>query len=151
MSFESEFLIARFRSRGVRLIVPTVFLGLAAFLLTFFSGWPKETWQFYLLFGGCAAIAIFGFLVPLIRYLTSWTDITTARVVVRSGLWGQNYRSVAIADISDIKRLPGGPITILVENEEDLELRGLPKPRLIIQELIRLKQSISFTPELQGD
>jgi len=126
------------------------FFGFSAFLVTFFAAWPKQPWQSYLLFGGCGALALFGFVVPLLRYLTAWTDITTARVVVRSGLWGQNYRSVSIASIGEIKRLPGGPITIQVAGEEDLELRGLPKPRLIIQELLQLKSSVVFSPNSQG-
>ena len=150
MSFESEVLLGRFRAHGSRLIIPSVLLGLAAFLLSFFYGWANEQWQQWLLFGGTGALAFFGFVIPVIRYLTAWTDITTARVVVRSGVWGQHYRSISIANIGELKRLPGGPITIQVAGEDDLELRGLPKPRLIIQELTRLKHSATLDRNNQG-
>jgi hypothetical protein len=144
VSFESEVLLGRFRAHASRLIIPTLLLGLSVFLLSFFFGWATQQWQQWLLYGGTGVLAFFGFVVPLIRYLTAWTDITTARVVVRSGLWGQHYRSVAIAGIADISRLPGGPVNIQVQDEEPLELRGLPKPRLIMQELIRLKQATTL-------
>ena len=118
--------------------MPTLFLGAVAFLLTFFAGKTGTSWLQWLLYGACAGLFLFGFLIPVVRYLTAWTDITTSRVVVRSGIWGQHYRSVSIATIGEIKRLPGGPIVISAHNEEHLELRGLPKPRLITQELLKL-------------
>lgn len=139
MSFESEFLLGRFRARGSRLTLPTILLGLSAFLLSFFFGRldANQAWQSYLLFAICGAIALFGFVLPTLRYLTAWTDITTARVVARSGLWGQHYRSISLAEVQRVE-LATGVVSLHLNSEEPLELRGLPKPKLISQELSNL-------------
>lgn len=139
MSFESEFLLGRFRARGSRLVAPSAFLALAAFLLAFFYARVDSTqaWQSYLLYGACGAVTLFGFVLPVLRYLTAWTDITTSRVVSRSGLWGQHYRSVSLAEVLRVE-LVTGVVSLHLESEEPLELRGLPKPKLISQELSNL-------------
>jgi Bacterial PH domain len=139
VSFESEFLLGRFRARGSRLVLPTALLGLSAFLLAFFYARVDATqaWQSFLLYGACGAIALFGFVIPTLRYLTAWTDITTSRVVARSGLWGQHYRSVSLADVQRVE-LATGVVSLHLVAEEPLELRGLPKPKLVSQELSNL-------------
>lgn len=137
MSFESELLLGRFRARGSRLALPALMLGIAAFLLSFLYGRFTQQWQQIALYSVCAAIAILGFLVPALRYLTAWTDITTARVVTRAGLWGQRYRAVSLAQVERVEQA-AGVITLFVAGEEALELRGLPRPKLISQEISNL-------------
>jgi hypothetical protein len=148
VSFESEFLLGRFRARGSRLILPTLLLALAAFLLAFFYARVDATqaWQSYLLFGICAAIALFGFVIPTLRYLTAWTDITTARVVARSGLWGQHYRSVSLAEVQRVE-CATGVVSLHLSTEEPLEIRGLPKPKLVSQELSNLVARLKPMPQ----
>ncbi|MEN9715669.1 MAG: hypothetical protein RJA35_1136 [Actinomycetota bacterium] len=130
-------LLGRFRARGSRLILPTLFLAVSAFLLSFLYGRFTEQWQLIALYSVCGLIAFFGFLIPLLRYLTAWTDVTTARVVVRSGLWGQNYRSVSLAQVQQVEQ-SGSVITLQVQGEEALEIRGLPKSKLVSQEISNL-------------
>ena len=137
MSFESEILLGRFRARGSRLLIPTLLLGLAAFLLSFLYGRLTEQWQLIALYMVTGLIAFFGFLIPLLRYLTAWTDVTTARVVSRSGLWGQRYRSVSLASVERVETA-AGVISLYIPGEEALELRGLPKAKLISQEISNL-------------
>ena len=137
MSFESELLLGRFRARGSRLLFPTLFLGVAAFLLSFLYGRFDQQWQLIALYSVCGAIALFGFVVPLLRYLTAWTDVTTARVVSRAGLWGQHYRSVPFAQVQRVEH-SAGVVTLFIPGEEPMELRGLPKGKLIAQELSNL-------------
>lgn len=137
MSFESEFLLVRLRARGSRLIIPTAFLALAAFLISFLNDKFSEDWQKYGLYGLAAAIALFGFVVPLIRYLTAWTDITTSRVVQRSGLFGQNFRAVSHANVERVE-LGSRVITLFVAGEEALEIASVPKAKLVATELSKL-------------
>lgn len=138
MSFESEVLLGRFRARGGRLFLPTVFLGISAFLATFISGKLSEQWQVIAAYSICGAVALFGFLVPLLRYLTSWTDITSSRVVQRGGLFGQRYRTVSFANVERVELSSGSVITLYVSGEEAMELTGLPKPKLLAQEISKL-------------
>ncbi|MFM7029664.1 MAG: hypothetical protein ACKOWK_01180, partial [Micrococcales bacterium] len=82
-------------------------------------------------------ILLFGFLLPVVRYLTKWTDVTTARVVLRSGIWGQHYRAVSLAAVERVEQNLG-VITLFVRDEAAMELRGLAKPRIIAQEISNL-------------
>lgn len=134
VSFESEVLLARLRGRGTRLIVPTLWLTLAAFLLSFCLDRFKDQWADATVYSVCGVMALFGFLVPLLRYLSTWTDITTARVVSRSGLWGQNYRSVSLSAIERVEQ-SALVITLYVAGEEAMELRRLPKIRFVAQQI----------------
>lgn len=137
MSFESELLIARLRGRGSRLIIPTLLLMLAAFLLGLLGERFEEPWQIYAVYGVCAALAFFGFVVPIIRYATTFTDVTNARVVLRSGIFGQNFDSISLADIERVELLAGGIISLVMKDEE-VTLRGLPKPKFVASEISRL-------------
>ena len=139
MSFESEILLARLRPRGSKLILPTLLLMLAAFLAGLLGERFNEPWQVYTVYGVCAALALFGFLFPMIRYATTWTDITNARVVIRSGLFGQNFDSISLAEIKRVELQAGGIISLLVGDEE-VSVRGLPKPKLVAQEISRLAE-----------
>ena len=137
MSFESELLIARMRPRGSRLIIPTLLLMLSAFLLGLLGERFEEPWQTYLVYGVCAALALFGFVFPVIRYATTFTDITNARVVIRSGIFGQNFDSISLAEIERVELLAGGIISLVIKDEE-VAVRGLPKPKFLAAEISRL-------------
>lgn len=137
MSFESELLIARLRPRGVRLILPTLLLMLASFLAGLLGERFTEPWQIYTVYSVCGALAVLGFLLPLIRHATTWTDITNARVVIRSGLFGQNYDAISLAEIQRVELLAGGIISLTVGSDE-VQVRNLPKPKFIAQEISRL-------------
>lgn len=139
MSFESEILLARLRPRGSKLILPTQLLMLAAFLAGLLGERFDEPWQTYTVYGVCGALAFFGFAVPIIRYVTTWTDITNARVVIRSGIFGQNFDSLSLAEIKRVELQAGGIIALQVAEDEVL-VRGLPKPKLVAQEISRLAE-----------
>jgi hypothetical protein len=145
VSFESEVLLGRFRARGTKLILPTLLLCVAAFVLSFGYGRVGEQWQFITLFSVVGLIALFGFVIPTLRYLTAWTDVTTARVVSRAGLWGQRYRSISLSGVERVE-LSSGVISLHIPGEEVLELRGLPKTKLISQEISNLVAKNSANP-----
>ena len=138
MSFESEYLLVRLRARGSRLLLPTFFLALAVFLVSYLNGRFPEQWQQITVYVVCGLIAFIGFLIPLIRYLTSWTDITSARLVSRSGLFGQHFREVSLANVIGVELAGVSRLTVSVRDEEDLVISGVPKLRLISSEITRL-------------
>jgi hypothetical protein len=124
--------------RGRRLILPTLALALAAFLFELFGTFATLDWQRYLLWGVTGSIAFFFWLVPLLRYLATFTDITTQRVIARSGLFGQRFREVNLSQVTRIETGRGGRLTIVVSNSEPLELISVAKPKLVASELSRL-------------
>lgn len=130
----------RLRARGSRLVVPTFFLALAAFLLSFLNDKFPDAWQRYGLYSVAGVLALFGFLIPLLRYLTSWTDITTARVVQRSGLFGQNFRAVSLSNVERVE-LGSRVITLYVAGEDAIDIASVPKAKLVATELSKLAGS----------
>ena len=143
MSFEAEVLLARLRARASKLLGPTLLLGLAAFLFGFLSPKTTEPWQAIALDSICGLIVLFGFAVPLLRYLTAWTDVTSSRVVSRSGLFGQNFREISLAEVQRVE-LTSGLITIHVLGQEVFEIRSLPKAKLVAQEISQLTAKSSL-------
>lgn len=138
MSFEAEHRLIRMRPRGSRLILPTLALAISVFILTLAQTYLSEQWQLITLYSVTGAIAFFFWFVPLIGYLTTWTDITTARTVHRSGLFGQHFRDVSHSSVSRVELAPGSRITLYVDDDEPFELKSVPKTRLVATELARL-------------
>jgi membrane protein YdbS with pleckstrin-like domain len=138
VSFEAEVLLGRFRARGTRLIWPTIFLGITCFLATFLVGKLTEQWQQIAAYVVYGLILLLGFLVPVLRYLTAWTDLTSSRVVQRSGLFGQHFRQISYHQIERVELGAGRLITLYVAGEEAMELRSIPKTRIVAQEISRL-------------
>lgn len=137
-TFQSERRLIRLHPRGRRLIIPTIMLTLAAFFYALLQNFLTEDWQQYLLWGLTGGIAFFFWLVPLIGYLTTWVDITTARIVARSGIFGQHFREISHDRVARIELGLAGRIIVYVEGEEALELGSIPKPRMVAAELARL-------------
>ena len=144
MSFQAEILLARLRARGSKLVVPTLMLGVGAFAFGFFSPKATESWQAILLAVVCGAFALLGFAVPVIRYLTSWTDITTSRLITRSGLFGQRFREVSLTEVQRVELGGGRAIIVHLLNQDPITLRSLPKPKLVAQELSNLTANVSL-------
>jgi len=138
VSFEAEHRLIRMHPRGSRLILPTLALALAVFLLTLVQTYITEQWQFITLYSVAGAIAFFFWFVPLISYLTTWTDITTARTVHRSGLFGQHFREVSHSKVSRVELAPNSRITLYVEDDEPFELKSVAKTRFVATELAKL-------------
>ena len=137
MSFEYEQRLIRMRPRGGRLFLPTLLLGLAAFLLGFGFDYLTEVWQQYLVYGCAGALALFGWLIPLLRYLSTWVEITTSRTMSRSGLFGQHFQELSHSQVRRVE-LVGRKIYLIVDDEVELELKSVAKPKLVAAELAKL-------------
>ena len=140
MSFESEILIARLRARGSRLILPTILLLLASFLASLLTDRFDQAWGNTVVYSICGALAFFGFVVPLIGYLTTWTDITNSRIVQRGGLFGGRYRAVSLADIERVELGANRTISLFIAGSDAMQLSGLPRTRMVAEEISRLVQ-----------
>lgn len=141
MNFLAETHLARLRPRGSKLFGPNLVLFLVTFALSFFGEKTTEQWQNITLWSLSAAAALVFWLVPLLRYLSTYVEITTNRVISRSGLMGQNRREVSMQLIRQVELSKGRSITLFVEGEEALVLAGLPKHKLVAAEIERLSAS----------
>jgi membrane protein YdbS with pleckstrin-like domain len=142
MSFLAESRIARLRPRGSKLILPTLVLFIAAFAASFFSTSFTEPWQQITLWSICGAVSFFFWLLPVLRFFSTYLEITTSRVKYRAGLMGQNRKEVSLSQIKDVQISRGRSISLIIEGQEPFSIRGIPKHKTVAVEIDRLAASI---------
>lgn len=135
MNFIAEQRLARLRPRASKLFLPMVALFLAAFLLSFFAGRLSEQWQDIALWVTAGAIALILWLIPLLRYLSSYTEITNVRVLSRSGLMGQHRDEAKLSQVNKVELTRGRTITLHLNGEEPMVLTGVPKHKMVAAEI----------------
>ena len=142
MSFLAEQRIARLRPRGSRLLLPNAALFIACFAASFFYGRLAEDWQYTVLWSICGAVTFFFWLIPMLRFLSSYLDVTTTRVLYRTGLLGQNRRELSLTQIKDVQITKGRSISIIVDGQEPLVIRGIPRHKMVAVEIDILAAAI---------
>jgi len=148
MSFLAEQRIVRLHPRMGRLFFANLILFLCCAAVSFFSiklaAQPaSETqWQIILLWTIAGAIAFFFWFLPLLRWMTTFLEVTTTRIIYRSGLFGQRRREVSLSQIQDVELTKGRSITVLVNGAEPLVLTGIPKHKAVAVEIDRLAAAI---------
>ena len=138
MSFQAEQKLVRLRPSAARLFLPTLLLGIVAGILTFFENRNLETWQSLALYCGAVLIIFFAWMVPLVRQLVAWVEVSTAVVRTRDGLFGQKRREVRWHQVSAVEFGRSKRITIFVRGEDPLVLVGLPKSKALAFEMQQL-------------
>lgn len=142
MSFFAETRIARLRPRGSKLVLPNLVLFLAAFAASFFSTTLTEPWQQITLWSICGAVSFFFWLVPVLRFFSTYLEITSSRVKYRAGLMGQNRKEVSLSQIKDVQISRGRSISLIIEGQEPFSIRGIPKHKMVAVEIDRLAASL---------
>jgi len=142
MSFLAETRIARLRPRGSKLILPTLVLFLAAFAASFFSTTFSEPWQQTTLWSVCGAVSFFFWLLPVLRFFSTYLEVTTSRLKYRAGLMGQNRLEVSLSQIKDVQISRGRSISLIIEGQEPFSIRGIPRHKTVAVEIDRLAASV---------
>jgi hypothetical protein len=110
-------------------------LGLACFGVSFYSGRLPEQWMNVTLYSVAGAIAFFFWLIPILRYLSSYVDVYTTRVFYRAGLMGQRRSEANFSQITDVRIGEGRRIQLALTNGEIVELPRLPKTKKLTAEI----------------
>lgn len=142
MSFLAEQRIVRLHPRLGRLFFANLILFIACAAVTFFAGRFTEQWQNILLWTICGAAVFFLWFLPVLRWMTTYLEVTTTRVISRSGLFGQRRREVSLSQIDNVEITKGRSFTILINGAETLVVTGIPKHRAVAVEIDRLAASI---------
>lgn len=121
---------------------PNLFLFAACFALAFFGGRLTEQWQYTVLYIVCGSAVFFFWFIPILRFMSTFLDVTTTRVLYRSGLLGQKRREVSLTQIKDVQLTKGRTISIVVDGQEPLVIAGIPKHKMIAVEIDRLAAAI---------
>ena len=96
-----------------------------------------STWLRICFIALAAALAFFFWLLPVIKHLTNWIEITNANVVVRSGIFGAK-RQVSLRSITVAQAVSRNKLVLQVAGEPDIEFSKLAKAKLIASEIQKL-------------
>lgn len=129
MSFQSEEYIGRIRQSAFGLVFPTLALFVAAAVASYFSNITVEQWLYYTILIACGVVAILFWLVPVIKHLSFYLDITSSRITIRRGIFGGQTLDLAWTDVREITFAKGGKVVLQPRDGEAIELAGLPKPK----------------------
>jgi membrane protein YdbS with pleckstrin-like domain len=135
VAFQEEQIVARIRRSWFTLTFALIALFLAAAILSYVSNRVVEQWVLYAAYLVSAVLALFFWLIPTIRHLNFYVEITTSRLIVRDGIFGQKTTEVAIAEINSVDLGRGRKLTLGRRNGEPLVLESMPKAKLIAEEL----------------
>jgi membrane protein YdbS with pleckstrin-like domain len=135
VAFQEEQIIARIRRSWFTLTFALLALFLAAALLSYVSNRAVETWILYSAYAASAVLALVFWLVPTIRHLNFYVELTTSRLIVRDGIFGQKTTEIAIADIVSVELGRGRTIKIGRKSAEAVVLERMPKAKLLSSEL----------------
>lgn len=129
MSFQAEEYNGRIRYSATSLVIPFAVLFMAAALASYFSNITIEQWAYFTILTACAVAAIIFWLIPIVRHLSFYIDITTSRITIRRGLFGGQTIDLAWSDISEITFAKGRKLVIQPRSGEAIELHRLPQPK----------------------
>lgn len=135
MAFQEEQIIARIRRSWFTLTFAFLALFLAAAILSYVSNRSVEPWILYSAYAACAVLALVFWLVPTVRHLNFYVELTTSRLIVRDGIFGQKTTELAIADIVSVELGRGRTIKIGRKSAEAVVLERMPKAKLLSSEL----------------
>ena len=135
MAFQQEQIIARIRRSWFTLTFAFLALFLAAAILSYVSNRSVEPWILYSAYAACAVLALVFWLVPTVRHLNFYVELTTSRLIVRDGIFGQKTTELAIADIVSVELGRGRTIKIGRKSAEAVVLERMPKAKLLSSEL----------------
>jgi uncharacterized membrane protein YdbT with pleckstrin-like domain len=135
----NETVVARLRPHGRAMFLPTVILLALAAAAGYFGGKFSEDWQNTAVLITAAVLAVFGWFVPLVSWLSQNYTITTRRVIVRSGVLVRSRQEVLHAlghDVtvrrSALQALFGsGDVLVSTGLDRPVVLRDVPSAALV--------------------
>ena len=87
------------------------------------------------MYSAAGAIAFFLWLIPVLRFLSSYVDVFTTRVLYRSGLMGQQRSEANFSQVTDVRLGEGCRIQLSLTNGEIIELPRLPRAKKLVAEI----------------
>ncbi len=134
-SFIESRRLARIRPSAIRLFLPFLALAFACFGVSFYSGRLPEQWMDIAMYSAAGAIAFFLWLIPVLRFLSSYVDVFTTRVLYRSGLMSQQRSEANFSQVTDVRLGEGRRIQLSLTNGEIIELPRLPRAKKLVAEI----------------
>ena len=105
------------------------------FGLSFMSGRVLEDWLAITINVAAGVLIALFWLLPSIRYATTFVDITSTRVISRGGLFARVRRELSWSQVTGIEYSRTKGIVILAGEEPPLILTRMPRAKALAEEL----------------
>lgn len=133
------------RSSSGLLVLPLLALAISAALYIFLSSRFTEILQQQILLAVSAALVLFFWLIPSLRYLTNRTVLSRNRIVIRTGVFGSKQQTGAWGEFTGVSLQRGffarllkvGNIHLHREFGVDLVIPRVPNAKRLTKELER--------------
>lgn len=135
----SEYTVLRLKPKARRLFIPTLILAAVSFALAFVVEQISPIDYSYALIAGGVIVVLFWFF-PLLSYVGSYLELTSARLVYRFGFLGLRKRQLELSELSSIEiqkegSLGGQVISILSVDGEEFRVGGYAKTKHLAAEI----------------
>jgi hypothetical protein len=135
----SEYLVFRLKPKARRLFTPTLVLAAVSFAQAFAVEQISNTDYQYALIAGGTIVVLF-WLIPLLSYLASYLELTSERLIFRSGFLGFRKRQLLLSELSSIEiqkegRLGRQVISILSVDGTEYRIGGYAKNKHLAAEI----------------
>lgn len=139
MTNTSEYLVFRLKPKARRLFTPTLVLAAVSFAQAFAVEQISNTDYQYALIAGGTIVVLF-WLIPLLSYLASYLELTSERIIFRSGFLGFRKRQLLLSELSSIEiqkegRLGRQVISILSVDGTEYRIGGYAKNKHLAAEI----------------
>ena len=125
---------ARIRPRLVLLTLPMIWLFLISGVISFFSSYKLDTWQFYTLWTTALVAFVLGWLVPVLRFSAKFIDVTSGGILVRNGFGSKNTHDVAWTSLASVTASVRG-LQFNLKDGSSFTVRGYAWPKTIAREI----------------
>ncbi len=105
------------------------------FGLSFMSGRVLDEWLSITINAAAGVLIAFFWLLPIIRYATTFVDITSTRIISRGGLFARVRRELSWSQVAGIEYSRTKGIVILAGDEPPLILTRMPRAKALAEEL----------------
>ncbi len=105
------------------------------FGLSFMSGRVLEEWLALTINVVAGVLIALFWLLPSIRYATTFVDITSTRIISRGGLFARVRRELSWSQVTGIESSRTKGIIILAGEEPPLILTRMPRAKALAEEL----------------
>ncbi len=134
MAFQEEQLVALIRRSWVTLVLPLLTLFVSAALVSYINNRVVEPWLGNLILV-LAAIGAAVWLISIVRHLIFYIKLTTSRLIVRDGIFGQKSIELSLAEVTAVEVGKGRTLRISRRDAEPLVLAKTPRAKMLAAEI----------------
>lgn len=110
-------------------------LFLAAAIYSYVNNRVVEQWLIYVAYSIAGALAFFFWLIPLVRHLNFYVELTSSRLTVRDGIFAQKTVELSLSDITSVEVGRGRVISISRRDGEPVMIKPIAGSKALVSEL----------------